>query len=46
MQITGSQVEVWGAELTVDLAAGKYTLLCNQPGHYTGGKQYAAFTVE
>jgi uncharacterized cupredoxin-like copper-binding protein len=36
----------WGAELTVDLAAGKYILLCNQPGHYTGGKQYSAFTVE
>ncbi|MGH3136656.1 MAG: hypothetical protein ACRDPV_09215 [Gaiellaceae bacterium] len=36
----------WGAELTVDLAAGKYILLCNLPGHYTGGKQYSAFTVE
>lgn len=36
----------WGAELTVDLAAGEYILLCNLPGHYTGGKQYSAFTVE
>jgi uncharacterized cupredoxin-like copper-binding protein len=36
----------WGAELTVDLASGKYILLCNLPGHYTGGKQYSAFTVE
>ena len=36
----------WGAELTVDLAAGEYILLCNQSGHYTGGKQYSAFTVE
>ncbi|HEX4745566.1 MAG TPA: hypothetical protein VFU99_01685 [Gaiellaceae bacterium] len=36
----------WGAELTVELAAGKYILLCNLPGHYTGGKQYSAFTVE
>jgi uncharacterized cupredoxin-like copper-binding protein len=36
----------WGAELTVDLAAGKYILLCNLPGHYTGNKQYSAFTVE
>ena len=36
----------WGAELTVDLAAGKYILLCNLPGHYTGGKQYSTFTVE
>jgi uncharacterized cupredoxin-like copper-binding protein len=35
----------WGAELTLDLAAGKYILLCNQPGHY-GNKQYSAFTVE
>jgi uncharacterized cupredoxin-like copper-binding protein len=44
-QITGSRVEVGGAELTVDLAAGKYILLCNLSGHYTGGKQYAALTV-
>lgn len=36
----------WGAELTVDLVAGKYILLCNLPGHYTGGKQYSTFTVE
>lgn len=36
----------WGAELTVDLAAGEYILLCNLPGHYTGGKQYSALTVE
>ena len=36
----------WGAELTVDLAAGKYILICNLPGHYTGGKQYSALTVE
>ena len=25
----------WGAELTVDLEAGKYILLCNLSGHYT-----------
>jgi uncharacterized cupredoxin-like copper-binding protein len=36
----------WGAELTLDLAAGTYILLCNLPGHYTGGKQHSAFTVE
>ena len=36
----------WGAELTVDLAAGKYILLCNLSGHYTQAKQYSAFTVE
>ena len=36
----------WGAELTVDLEAGRYILLCNLSGHYTRAKQYAAFTVE
>jgi uncharacterized cupredoxin-like copper-binding protein len=36
----------WGAELTVDLTAGKYILLCNLSGHYTQAKQYAAFTVK
>jgi uncharacterized cupredoxin-like copper-binding protein len=36
----------WGAELTVDLTAGKYILLCNLSGHYTQAKQYSAFTVE
>ena len=36
----------WGAELTVDLEAGKYILLCNLSGHYTQAKQYAAFTAE
>ena len=36
----------WGAELTVDLKAGKYILLCNLSGHYTKGKQYTAFTAE
>ena len=36
----------WGAELTVDLEAGKYILLCNLSGHYTQAKQYTAFTVE
>ena len=36
----------WGAELTVDLKAGKYILLCNLTGHYTQYKQYAAFTAE
>jgi uncharacterized cupredoxin-like copper-binding protein len=35
----------WGAELTVDLAAGTYILLCNLPGHYSGGKQHSALTV-
>ncbi|MGZ5422819.1 MAG: hypothetical protein ACXWDF_11665 [Aeromicrobium sp.] len=38
--------EGWGAELTVDLKPGKYILLCNLSGHYTKGKQYAAFTAE
>jgi uncharacterized cupredoxin-like copper-binding protein len=39
--------EGWGAELTVDLKAGKYILLCNlAPGHYTKAKQYAAYTAE
>jgi uncharacterized cupredoxin-like copper-binding protein len=36
----------WGAELTVDLEAGPYILLCNLSGHYTKAKQYTAFTVE
>ena len=36
----------WGAELTVDLEAGSYILLCNLSGHYTQYKQYAAFTAE
>ncbi|HEX4931422.1 MAG TPA: hypothetical protein VFV62_11985 [Gaiellaceae bacterium] len=36
----------WGAELTVDLEAGSYILLCNLSGHYSAAKQYAAFTVE
>ena len=36
----------WGAELTVDLKAGKYILLCNLSGHYPQAKQYTAFTVE
>jgi uncharacterized cupredoxin-like copper-binding protein len=36
----------WGAELTVDLAAGKYILLCNLAGHYTGRRQFSALTVE
>ena len=38
--------EGWGAELTVDLEAGKYILLCNLSGHYTKGKQYTAFTAK
>lgn len=37
--------EGWGAELTLDLKAGKYILLCALPGHYTSFKQYSAFTV-
>jgi uncharacterized cupredoxin-like copper-binding protein len=36
----------WGAELTVDLKAGKYILLCNLSGHYSRAKQYSAFTAE
>ena len=36
----------WGAELTVDLEAGEYILLCNLAGHYTQYKQYSAFTAE
>ncbi len=31
-------------ELTVDLASGKYALVCNLPGHYAAG-MYADFTV-
>jgi uncharacterized cupredoxin-like copper-binding protein len=38
--------EGWGAELTVDLKAGKYILLCNLSGHYAKFKQYAAFTAK
>ena len=37
--------EGWGAELTVDLEAGEYILLCNLSGHYQR-KQYTAFTAE
>ena len=36
----------WGAELTVDLEAGPYILLCNLAGHYTKAKQYIDFTAE
>ena len=36
----------WGAELTVELEAGDYILLCNLSGHYTKGKQYTDFTAE
>ncbi|HSJ93709.1 MAG TPA: hypothetical protein VK896_06705 [Gaiellaceae bacterium] len=36
----------WGAELTVDLEAGEYILLCDITGHYGTYKQYAAFTAE
>lgn len=36
----------WGAELTVDVKAGEYILLCNLSGHYTKAKQYIAFTAE
>ena len=32
-------------ELTVDLAAGKYVVFCNVPGHYLAGMT-TAFTVE
>jgi uncharacterized cupredoxin-like copper-binding protein len=39
------RAEGWGAELTVDLEAGKYILLCNLAGHYSAG-QYAAFTAQ
>lgn len=38
--------EGWGAELTLDLKAGKYVLLCNLEGHYGTFKQYVGFTVE
>lgn len=40
------RAEGWGAELTVDLKAGKYILLCNLAGHYSQFKQYSAFTAE
>jgi uncharacterized cupredoxin-like copper-binding protein len=36
----------WGAEMTVDLEAGEYILLCNLAGHYGTYKQYAALTAE
>lgn len=32
-------------DLTVDLAAGKYALVCNLPGHYAAG-MFADFTVK
>jgi uncharacterized cupredoxin-like copper-binding protein len=31
-------------DLTIDMAAGKYALVCNLPGHYAAG-MYADFTV-
>jgi uncharacterized cupredoxin-like copper-binding protein len=37
--------EGWGAELTVDLEAGAYILLCNLTGHYQN-KQYSEFTAK
>jgi uncharacterized cupredoxin-like copper-binding protein len=40
------RAEGWGAELTVDLKAGEYILLCNLAGHYPQGKQYTAFTAK
>jgi len=36
----------WGAELTVNLEAGKYILLCNLSGHYSKFKQNVEFTAE
>ena len=36
----------WGAELTVDIKAGEYILLCNLTTHYTQFKQYAALAAE
>ena len=39
------RAEGWGAELTVDLAAGDYILLCNLTGHYAN-KQYTDFVAE
>lgn len=33
-----------GVDFTIDLAPGKYVLLCNLAGHYTAG-QFVAFTV-
>lgn len=33
-----------GADLTIDLDAGKYVLLCDLTGHYAAG-QYVGFTV-
>ena len=36
----------WGAELTVDLEAGEYILLCDITGHYGTYKQYSAFAAE
>ena len=44
MQTTGSEWG-WGAEMTVDLDAGDYVLLCNLTGRTTY-KQYAAFTAK
>jgi uncharacterized cupredoxin-like copper-binding protein len=31
--------------VTLDLAPGKYVLICNQPGHYAAG-MHVAFTVK
>ena len=36
----------WGAELTVDIKAGSYILLCNLSGHYTKARQFTPFTAE
>lgn len=32
-------------EVTLDLAAGKYVLICNEPGHYASG-MHTTFTVK
>jgi uncharacterized cupredoxin-like copper-binding protein len=32
-------------DLTLDLAAGKYVLICNEPGHYLSG-MHTSFTVK
>lgn len=42
---TGQLKEGESKDLTLDLASGKYVLVCNEPAHYLVG-MHAAFTVK
>jgi uncharacterized cupredoxin-like copper-binding protein len=48
LQVVGSTPDIRGRQsedLQVNIAAGKYVLICNVPGHYQGGMR-TAFTVQ